>query len=210
MYIMYARGRIQKRTAAPHKLQAPNSAPTILLTGMCVCSNLCSTRAAVRVPLRVFAPVGRTQAELTWIIDERSRSNTSLRAMAGVFDSMVLARTTQGSAAGVWRSPLRTTGIVTQSAPAGNLRHTALMAIVNVTFVGFTYASGSAALEACGKCAFGTGGASTSVAKLRFVQEGMPLLSRWSWPHQVCGCNVRCAYVYANTWNVQASAARFA
>lgn len=67
------------------------------------------------------------------------------------------------------RRPIR--GITTQSAPKGEPKHSALMSVINVTFVNFT-GSQYAAFEACGKCKAQQGGGSTFTAGLRFVQQG--------------------------------------
>ncbi len=126
------------------------------------------------------------QFEMTWTLDDRSRAYTPLRDMPGLFNSVVLSRTAEGNqgTAGVWDTANKVAGINSHSPPMGEPRHTAPMAIVNVTFVNYTGGQ-FVALEACGKCKVQQGGATASMAGIKFVQEGFPALSTWSWSHQV-------------------------
>lgn len=57
-----------------------------------------------------------------------------------------------------------------------------------MTFYGYTGGDTQfkGALEACGKCWVGQGGATTYTANLKFRQDtDTPALSDWSWGHQV-------------------------
>ncbi|GFH29133.1 uncharacterized protein HaLaN_27741 [Haematococcus lacustris] len=108
--------------------------------------------------------------------------------MAGLFDSLVVARTVEGQrgTAGVWPSGRKITGVILHSMAEFHVKHTALAAMVNVTFVGYSANNGQfqGALEACGKCKTFQGGATTFTKQLLFLQPGKPLLSTWSWGHQ--------------------------
>ncbi len=104
---------------------------------------------------------------------------------AGLFNSIVIGQSSAGQegSAGDWPSRRAVRGVVTASAPAAASRHTALMAVSNVTFVNFTGGQ-LYALEACGKCASSEGGSTTVTSGLQFVQPGVPAVSLWSWAHQ--------------------------
>ena len=131
------------------------------------------------------------QVEFMSVMDDRSRSNTSLTAMAGVFNTLMMPRTAAGNrgTAGQWPSQRKVVGLTTQGPPSSLFSgaapdlQSALMSVVNVTFVNFT--GSYSALEACGKCKNGEGGATTSVAGLKFLQPGFPFLAYWTWAHQV-------------------------
>lgn len=126
--------------------------------------------------------------EISWIVDNRSREQTPLEMMAGLQNSMLIARTAEGQvgSAGAWPMDRKVTGVIMQSPPLGESRHTALSSLINVTFSGYTGGQ-FYALEACGKCKTFQGGATTHTAGLRFVvPTGVGLgLSKWSWGHQV-------------------------
>ncbi|GAX81123.1 hypothetical protein CEUSTIGMA_g8557.t1 [Chlamydomonas eustigma] len=125
--------------------------------------------------------------EMTWIVDDRSRINTSLTSMAGLQNTIIISRTLQGQVgtAGQWPSGRRITGVINQSPPEGSDRHTALSSMINITFVNYTGGQ-YLALEACGKCKIYQGGATTHTAGIAFSNPtGVPVvLSGWSWGHQ--------------------------
>ena len=127
------------------------------------------------------------QVEFSWIIDDRPRPDLALTDMAGLFSSLVISRTAAGNrgSAGQWPSGRKVTGIITQSPVLGDPHHTANLAIKDVTFHNFTGGQ-FFALEACGKCKTFQGGATSSMAGIKFVQTGFPALSAWSYGHQVC------------------------
>lgn len=92
--------------------------------------------------------------EMTWVRDDRSRVDVPLSNMAGLHGALIIARTAQGrtGTAGVWPRPdRRVSGVITQSQPEFEAKHTALMALVNVTFVGYETGTQFTVLEACGK-----------------------------------------------------------
>jgi hypothetical protein len=71
----------------------------------------------------------------------------------------------------------------------GDPKHSALLSVINVTFVDFTASTGNGqfyALEHCGKCKTFQGGATSFTSGLKFVQAdgSKPRLSFWSWGHQ--------------------------
>ncbi|KAJ9512732.1 hypothetical protein QJQ45_019041, partial [Haematococcus lacustris] len=82
--------------------------------------------------------------ELTWVVDDRSRYETRVEDMAGLFDSLVVARTVEGQrgTAGVWPSGRKITGVILHSMAEFHVKHTALAAMVNVTFVGYSANNG--------------------------------------------------------------------
>jgi hypothetical protein len=131
--------------------------------------------------------------------------------MAGLANVLVVARTDVGrqGTAGAWPSPRGVRGVITQSAPMGDSRHSALMSLVNVTFVGFT--GGQLwALEACGKCKAFQGGATTWTAGLVFIQPGKPALATW-WAHAGslrAAAPPRCLRAWRHAAGSPASAAR--
>ena len=100
--------------------------------------------------------------------------------MAGLTNSLVIARSSVGSqgSAGAWPSGRGVRGVLTQSPPQGDGRHSALLQVSNVTFVNFTGGQ-FWALEACAKCKTFQGGATTWTAGLRFLQQGRPNLATW-------------------------------
>jgi hypothetical protein len=102
-----------------------------------------------------------------------------------VFNSIIIGQSAAGQegSAGDWPSRRGVRGIITASAPASASRHTALMAVSNVTFVNFTGGQ-LYALEACAKCAVNEGGSTTVTSGLQFLQPGVPAVSLWSWAHQ--------------------------
>eukprot|EP00798_Chlamydomonas_sp_ICE-L_P018974 gene18974-25550_t len=123
--------------------------------------------------------------EMSWIVDDRNRYNVQYSQMAGVTNSIVVARTSQGQAgtAGQWNSSRQISAITTQSPVQADSKHSALLSIMNVTFVDF--AGGQfTCLEACGKCKHFQGGAPTFLGGLSFLQNGVPTLSKWAWGHQ--------------------------
>ncbi len=108
---------------------------------------------------------------------------------AGLFDSILVPRTAEGArgTAGRWPSGRKITGVIMHSPAEFHVKHTALGALSNVTFVNYTYDAGSqfrGALEVCGKCKTFQGGATTFTRALKFIQQGKPMLSEWSWGHQ--------------------------
>ncbi|KAG2448780.1 hypothetical protein HYH02_006132 [Chlamydomonas schloesseri] len=126
--------------------------------------------------------------EFSWIVDDRNRQDVPLDQMAGLRDSIIVSRTVGGfvGTAGQWpASGRKITGIITQSPPLGDPRHSALLSITNVTFVDYTGGQ-FFALEGCGKCKTFQGGATSFMRQLRFVQSGggYPALSSWSYGHQ--------------------------
>ena len=133
-------------------------------------------------------------AEFSWIVDDRNRFNINMTDMAGIINATIYARTSSGTGAAAgsaaqWPSGRRVTGLITQSPVKGDSKHSALMSVINVTFVDFsptTSGSGFSALEACGKCKTFQGGSTAFTSGLKFVQSdgGKPMLSYWSWGHQ--------------------------
>ncbi|KAG2432951.1 hypothetical protein HXX76_008679 [Chlamydomonas incerta] len=126
--------------------------------------------------------------EFSWIVDDRNRADVALDNMAGLRDSIIVSRTVGGfvGTAGQWpASGRKITGIITQSPPLGDPKHSALLSITNVTFVDYTGGQ-FFALEGCGKCKTFQGGATSFMKQLRFVQSngGYPALSSWSYGHQ--------------------------
>ncbi len=74
--------------------------------------------------------------------------------MAGLFDSLVISKTVEGNVgtAGRWPSGRKITGIIAHSPAEFHVKHTALGALANVTFVNYTNTPGSqfrGALEVC-------------------------------------------------------------
>uniref|UniRef100_A0A383WCP6 Fibrocystin-L n=1 Tax=Tetradesmus obliquus TaxID=3088 RepID=A0A383WCP6_TETOB len=125
--------------------------------------------------------------EIAWVVDDRSQANVVLENMAGVQDSLIISRTEAGrqGTAGAWPSNRGVRGLITQSPPHAHPRHSALMSVINVTFVNFTTSNSQfRALEACGKCKNFQGGATTFTRNLTFIQQGKPALADWSWGHQ--------------------------
>lgn len=88
-------------------------------------------------------------------MDDRNRKlqNVTLDMMAGLHNAVVFARTSEGmrGTAGQWPAAGRKiTAVITQSPPLGDPRHSALLSLVNNTYVG--YVGGQFyALEHCGK-----------------------------------------------------------
>eukprot|EP00955_Chlamydomonas_euryale_P108343 365843-Chlamydomonas_euryale.AAC.1 len=89
--------------------------------------------------------------------------------MAGLRNALLVARSDAGTgtaagSAGAWPrgDTVPLAGVVGHSAAAG-WRHTALASLLNVTFVNYTANSQFVALEACGKCHEGEGGATMQV-----------------------------------------------
>ncbi|KXZ47885.1 hypothetical protein GPECTOR_32g498 [Gonium pectorale] len=125
--------------------------------------------------------------EMTWIVDDRNRADVPLASMAGLRNAVIVSRTVSGftGTAGAWPSDRRVNAIISQSAPMGHLKHSALMSVINVTFVDWT-GSRYTALEACGKCKTFQGGGTTFTSRLSFIQSsgGSPALSHWTWGHQ--------------------------
>ncbi|KAG2496270.1 hypothetical protein HYH03_005503 [Edaphochlamys debaryana] len=132
-------------------------------------------------------------AEMSWVVDDRNRFFVETDQMAGITNMTIYARTSTGNVgtAGQWPSGRRVAGIITQSPVLGDPKHSALMAITNVTFVDFSATAPLvgpeySALEACGKCKTFQGGATTFTSGLKFITtDGSPTkLSTWSWGHQ--------------------------
>ncbi|KXZ47884.1 hypothetical protein GPECTOR_32g497 [Gonium pectorale] len=147
--------------------------------------------------------------EMTWIVDDRNRVNVNLTDMAGLRNAVLISRTMAGytGTAGRWPSGRLVTGMISQSAPMGHYKHSALMSMVNVTFVDWT-GGRFYALEGCGKCKTFQGGATVFTSSLSFVQSygGYPALSQWSWGHQVVfldtdGSLVNARNVPPEIWN---------
>ena len=127
---------------------------------------------------------------------------TRLPDMAGLSNALLISRTAAGQLGSAGRWPAtgrRIAGVATQSRggpySAGNAAVSqSLLSIVNVTLVNYTLSGGGQTLfafEPCGRCQVFQGGATTSMAGLRFVQPGLPALASWSWAHQVgwlCVC----------------------
>ena len=95
--------------------------------------------------------------------------------MAGVQNALLIARTAEGmqGTAGRWPSNRKITGIITQSAVQGDNKHSALLSLINVTFVGFVGqgSNGLWALEACGKCKTFQGGSTSFTQGLQASRE---------------------------------------
>eukprot|EP00798_Chlamydomonas_sp_ICE-L_P008885 gene8886-3764_t len=124
--------------------------------------------------------------ELSWIEDDRNRYDVGYDEMAGIASSIIIARTAEGriGTAGRWPSAGRKiAAITTQSPIQGHPRHSALLSIMDVTFVGFSETPYTC-LEACGKCKNFQGGAPAFTGGLKFIQDGYPILSLWTWNHQ--------------------------
>ncbi|KXZ47880.1 hypothetical protein GPECTOR_32g493 [Gonium pectorale] len=147
--------------------------------------------------------------EMTWIVDDRNRVNVNMTDMAGLRNAVLISRTMAGytGTAGRWPSGRLVTGMISQSAPLGNPKHSALMSMVNVTFVDWT-GGRFYALEGCGKCKAFQGGATVFTSSLSFVQSygGYPALTLWSWGHQVIfldtdGSLVNARNVPPEVWN---------
>ncbi|KXZ49223.1 hypothetical protein GPECTOR_22g814 [Gonium pectorale] len=127
--------------------------------------------------------------ELSWVVDDRNRYDVALREMAGLNNATIYARTTTGSrgSAGAWTSSRRVAGVATQSPVQGDEKHSALMSLLNVTFVDFGGSNANfTALEACGRCKQYQGGSTTFTANISFANSdgSKPALSYWSWGHQ--------------------------
>ena len=84
----------------------------------------------------------------------------------------------QGNVPGVpraveWQNKRGRRGIITQSSPLGESRHSGMLALDSVRFVGFDESAwGAVALEACGKCKTNQGGFHTYTSNLTFISEG--------------------------------------
>ncbi|GIL53442.1 hypothetical protein Vafri_9024 [Volvox africanus] len=129
--------------------------------------------------------------ELSWVIDDRSRVGLKVTDMAGLVNATIYARTSVGQrgSAGQWPSCRRVAGVITQSPVLGDSKHSALMSLINVTFVDFKGYDGCtlfSAMEACGKCKTFQGGSTTFTANMSFVtsDNSSAMLSHWSWGHQ--------------------------
>lgn len=103
-----------------------------------------------------------------------------MAGMAGLSNSLIISRTTVGrqGSAGAWPSSRGIRGVLTQSAPLGDPKHSALLALTNVTLVNFTGGQ-FFALEACSKCKTFQGGATTWTAGMKLLQSGRPALASW-------------------------------
>lgn len=92
--------------------------------------------------------------EFSWIVDDRNRKlqNVTLGMMAGLHNAVIFARTSVGmrGTAGQWPSGRKITAVITQSPPLGDPNHSALMSLINNTYVGYVGGQFSA-LEHCGK-----------------------------------------------------------
>ncbi len=154
--------------------------------------------------------------ELSWVVDNRNRYDVKLEQMAGLHNATIYARTTSGNRgnAGAWPSNRRVTGIISQSPVQADPNHSALMSLINVTFVDFTGGQ-FYALESCGKCKTFQGGATTFTSGLQFVQSdgSRPALSFWSWGHQGVFLDTDGTLINPNTTNptllAQAAAANW-
>ncbi|GIL53440.1 hypothetical protein Vafri_9024 [Volvox africanus] len=127
--------------------------------------------------------------EMTWVVDDRNRYDVKLTEMAGFQNCTIYARTNTGmqGTAAQWPSGRRITAIIAQSPVQGEPKHSALMSMINMTYVDFTADKpGFSVLEACGKCKVYQGGATTFTANTTYVQSDFstPVLSLWSWGHQ--------------------------
>ncbi|KAG1658049.1 hypothetical protein FOA52_004208 [Chlamydomonas sp. UWO 241] len=115
--------------------------------------------------------------EMTWVVDDRPRTGIEATMMAGLRNALLVARSDEGSvgSAGAWpQGGRRIVGVVGHSSPKGESKHTALSSLLDVTFVG--YSGGQfMALEACGKCEFSQGGATTQVGGVRWLPAGSPV-----------------------------------
>ncbi|KXZ43941.1 hypothetical protein GPECTOR_77g37 [Gonium pectorale] len=129
-------------------------------------------------------------AEISWVVDDRNRYDTALSEMSGLHNATLYARTDTGryGTAGDWPSGRYVTGVIAQSPLMGHQFHSALMSLVNVTFVDYTSATGMRALEHCGKCKKYQGGATCFTAGLQFISTSepslLPSLAGWTWGHQ--------------------------
>ncbi|GIM05166.1 hypothetical protein Vretimale_9611 [Volvox reticuliferus] len=129
--------------------------------------------------------------ELSWVVDDRSRVGLNVTEMAGLVNATIYARTSVGQhgSAGQWPSCRRVAGVITQSPVLGDSKHSALMSLINVTFIDFKGYDGCtlfSAMEACGKCKTFQGGATTFTANMSFVtsDNSSTMLSYWGWGHQ--------------------------
>ncbi|EFJ47175.1 hypothetical protein VOLCADRAFT_92352 [Volvox carteri f. nagariensis] len=127
--------------------------------------------------------------EISWVVDDRNRYDVKLAEMAGFQNCTIYAQTSTGmqGTAGQWPSSRRITAIISQSPVQGDSKHSALMSMINMTYVDFTADKpGFSVLEACGKCKTYQGGATTFTANTTFIQSDgtKPVLSLWSWGHQ--------------------------
>ncbi|GIL91633.1 hypothetical protein Vretifemale_19242 [Volvox reticuliferus] len=129
--------------------------------------------------------------ELTWVLDDRSRVGLKVTEMAGLVNATIYARTSVGQhgSAGQWPSCRRVAGVITQSPVPNNPKHSALMSLINVTFIDFKGYDGCtlfSAMEACGKCKNYQGGSTTFTANMSFVtsDNSSTMLSYWGWGHQ--------------------------
>ncbi|QDZ24800.1 fibrocystin-L [Chloropicon primus] len=126
--------------------------------------------------------------EFTWNQDHRKGPETPLSEMAGLHDSLVVAKSSEGfvGTAGYWPSSRGIRGLITQSPKP--ITSTAILAVSNVTFYGFTDSDPQFfALEACGKCKDRQGAASTYFEKISMKGTGMsekPAITSWTWAHQ--------------------------
>ena len=108
--------------------------------------------------------------EITNAFDSRNRAETPSQNMTGIFNALVVARTTKGLIPDIsereqWpRSMAAVRGIITQREGP--------LALDNVAFVGFGPEQAAYALETCGKCKADAGGFHTYTSNLTFVNEG--------------------------------------
>ncbi|EFJ47176.1 hypothetical protein VOLCADRAFT_92353 [Volvox carteri f. nagariensis] len=129
--------------------------------------------------------------ELSWVVDDRSRVGLQITEMAGIVNATIYARTSVGKRgnAGQWPSCRRVAGIITQSPVLGDSKHSALMSLINVTFVdfkGWDDCTLFSMLEACGKCKTFQGGSTTFTANISIItsDNSSSMMSYWSWGHQ--------------------------
>ncbi|EFJ47178.1 hypothetical protein VOLCADRAFT_92358 [Volvox carteri f. nagariensis] len=129
--------------------------------------------------------------ELSWVVDDRSRVGVQITEMAGIVNATIYSRTSVGKrgSAGQWPSCRRVAGIITQSPVKGDPKHSALMSLINVTFVdfkGWDDCTLFSMLEACGKCKDHQGGSTTFTANISIItsDNSSSMMSYWSWGHQ--------------------------
>lgn len=72
-----------------------------------------------------------------------------------------------------WQQSRGLRGVITQSSPLGEPRHSGMMALNRVRFVGYNESQwGPVALEHCGKCKSKQGGFHTYTSNLTFINDG--------------------------------------
>ena len=127
------------------------------------------------------------------VVDDRDRTRTSSREFSGIFDALVVAKSAQGDLPGVppdveWPSERGRRGVITQSSPLGEARHSGMLTLDTVRFVGYGREQPAVALEHCAKCKTMQGGFHTYTSNLSFVNDGCVLESPTLHARNACAC----------------------